>query len=134
MDYPDFISKLQQETRIEDKEELNNLLEAALGTLGECLNHEVRDQLASELPNPLKPILYKWKDNTSQIVERQYGVEEYYNRVKARSHLPFTQASHGAKHVMRLVHEAVSEGTFDAVSNDLARDYSDLFSMAKARA
>ena len=57
MQFDDFIARVQEQARLDTREESISITRAVLETLGERLDRKVRNGLEAQLPNELKDFL-----------------------------------------------------------------------------
>jgi uncharacterized protein (DUF2267 family) len=121
MTYDDFLNRVQTKASIEQKEEAAQVLEASLETLGERIERTEQRNLAAQLVDELKEFVLK-RNQTDH-----YDLEEFYNRVAARSGQRYPEASEGARAVMKVLQEAVHGGEMDDIRRTLPDVYDELF-------
>lgn len=120
MDYPTFIKTEAQRAGLpEDKAE--ELARATLETLADRITGGEANDLASQLPAPLKDRLQKPVEEAEA-----FGVDEFVRRVSERAHVDPETARAGAKAVLTTVRDAVTPGEFDDLTAQLPREYSEL--------
>jgi uncharacterized protein (DUF2267 family) len=128
MQYQEFITKVQEETGADTYQDAEEITRATLSTLGERLYRTEREQLASQLPEELKAFLLSRQEaepTTRQHTER-YPLQEFYNRVGARSDAGYYDAAERAKAVISVLQQAVSAGQMEKVMDSLPDEYHDL--------
>jgi uncharacterized protein (DUF2267 family) len=127
MQYNEFINKVQQKANLNDSNEAARLVEVVLAALGERLYRTERDDLGSQLPVELKQALFTEQppENTRDDV-RRFSVEEFYNRVRARTGAGYPDAVQQAKAVMAVLQDAVSAGEIADMMNTLPDEYREL--------
>jgi uncharacterized protein (DUF2267 family) len=122
MQFDDFITRVQEQTRVDTREEAITLTRAVLETLGERINRKVRNGVEAQLPNELKEFLLARKESSDQ-----YRLEEFYNRVGARADLRYADATERTRQVLSVVREAIADGEVQDILEDLPPDYKQLF-------
>jgi uncharacterized protein (DUF2267 family) len=128
MRYHEFINRVQDEARFGSKQEAVQATQATLATLGERLYRTDRDDLAAQLPKPLKEYLYEYVDAGSTRQDAQhFSLEEFYNRVGARSRIRYASAVKEAQAVVEILKEAVSPGMLEEVLSSLPDEFTELF-------
>lgn len=127
MEYKEFIKHVQETAELDSPEEALAATRATLGTLGELLSKTERDDLASQLHKPLKECLYQWIERPRDPNRpHRFGLEEFYNRVSARSHVGYPSAVKHSLAVMGVLQQAVSQGEIDDMLRELPNDYEEL--------
>lgn len=121
MRYNAFIELVQRKAGLESIDQAVQATEAALETLGERLYRTERENLAAQLPNELKQYLFK-----RQVTDR-FSLEEFYERVSARSDVRYHHAVEQARAVMAVLREAISPGELKDILSKLSDDYGELF-------
>jgi uncharacterized protein (DUF2267 family) len=90
MQYDEFIEQVQARSRTTDRREAERLTEIVLSTLTEPLSREITNRLSSQLPKELKQLVEKHHTDPLQTM-KQYGLEEFYNRVKSRLDVTYSE-------------------------------------------
>jgi uncharacterized protein (DUF2267 family) len=121
MDYPTFI-KTEAEKAGLPKDQAEQLARATLETLADRITPGEADDLAAQLPEPLKEPLLRPPDQPAEA----FGVEEFIRRVSERAHVDPETARTGAVAVLDTVREAVTPGEFDDVTAQLPQEYREL--------
>jgi len=120
MDYKTFTRTAAQRAGLpEDTTE--QLERATLETLADRISGGEAEDLAAQLPGPLKEPLQKPREEAES-----FGVDEFVRRVAERSHVPEEQARRGAVAVLTTVREAVTPGELDDVLSQLPQEYREL--------
>ena len=122
MQFDDFITRVQEQARLDTREDAIVVTRAVLETLGERLDRKVRNGLEAQLPNELKEFLLARKEQTDQ-----FSLEEFYNRIGARADLKYIEATERTRQVFAVLREAVAGGEIDDIREDLPPDYGELF-------
>jgi uncharacterized protein (DUF2267 family) len=122
MQLDDFITRVQEQTRFDSREESIQLTRAVLETLGERLDRKVRNGLEAQLPNELKEFLLARAERGDL-----YDVHEFYNRVGARADLSYTDATERTRQVISVLREAIPGGEIEDILEDLPPEYRELF-------
>jgi uncharacterized protein (DUF2267 family) len=120
VDYPTFI-KTEAEVAGLPKDQAESLAHATLRTLADRITGGEADDLAAQLPQPLKEDLLKDRDEAEA-----FDVDEFIRRVSERAHVDPDTARTGAVAVMSTVRQAVTPGEFDDVTAQLPQEYRDL--------
>lgn len=122
MQFDDFITRVQEQARLDTRDESIRITRAVLETLGERLDRKVRNGLEAQLPNELKDFLL------SRVEHRdQYDLPEFYNRVGARADLKYGDATARTRQVISVLRQAVPEGEIEDILEDLPPAYGELF-------
>ena len=122
MQFDDFITRVQEQARLDTREESISLTRAVLETLGERLDRKVRNGLEAQLPNELKDFLLARVEHSDQ-----YDLQEFYNRVGARADLTARAAMERKKQVIAVLRQAVPGGEIEDILEDLSPEYGELF-------
>jgi uncharacterized protein (DUF2267 family) len=122
MQFDEFISRVQEQSKLASREEAITLTKAVLETLGERLDRKVRNGVAAQLPNALKDFLLARSDQTDL-----YDLPEFYNRVGARSDLKYQDATERTRQVFSVLHHALPSGEIEDILEDLPSEYQTLF-------
>ncbi|HEU4745865.1 MAG TPA: DUF2267 domain-containing protein [Anaerolineales bacterium] len=122
MQFDDFITRVQEQARLDTREESIRITRAVLETLGERLDRKVRNGLEAQLPNELKDFLLARVEHSDQ-----YDLQEFYNRVGARADLTAREATERTKQVVAVLREAVPGGEIEDILEDLSPEYGELF-------
>jgi len=128
MQYEQFIRRVQERANLDTRQRAEQVTQATLATFGERIYRTEREQLAAQLPDALKKYLFERQEpqpTTPQHTER-YVLEEFYNRVGARTGSGIQEAAHLAKIVVGVLAEAVSPGQMQQVMSKLPDEYGDL--------
>jgi len=121
MQTDEFVRRVQEQAKISTGDVAVIVIEATLETLGERLTRAERDDLAAELPGQLKEYVQKRQETTL------FDLEEFYNRVAARSDRGLPAAIRHAHVVMSVLQEAVSAGQLKDVRRQLPAEFRELF-------
>ncbi len=124
MNADEFVKHVQKKGGFNSKEDAVSAIHATLTTLAERLFNNEPEQLADQLPFDIGIYL------RNSPIKEKFDLDEFYNRVSARSGLPRLEAVHGAQAVMAVLMEAVSMGEILDVINDLPKDYRSLIDTA----
>jgi uncharacterized protein (DUF2267 family) len=128
MRYDEFIDRVMQEAGVDARQDAIATVRATLAVLGERIYRTERDQLAAELPKPMKGFLCEraGPDVSREQLDR-FGLDDFYQRVRAEAQLDYVEGARRAKVVVSILKEAVSEGTLADVRRDVGREYDPLF-------
>ncbi|HXF65018.1 MAG TPA: DUF2267 domain-containing protein [Caldilineaceae bacterium] len=128
MQYDDFVRRVQEEAGLETSEEALRLTEAVLATLGERLYRSEQSDLAAQLPRGIKEFLVaKQPPETTRGDVQRFSLEEFYNRVGARTGLRYARAVEQTQAVMAVLQEAVTPGEIEDILQELPAEYQKLF-------
>ena len=122
MQYDDFITRVQEQARLDSSDEATRIARAVLETLGERLDRKVRNGLEAQLPNELKEFLLARVEHSDQ-----YDLHEFYNRVGARADLKYEDARERTRQVISILREAIPAGEIEDILEDLPAEYGSLF-------
>jgi uncharacterized protein (DUF2267 family) len=122
MQFDDFIHRVQEQARLDTREEAIAITKAVLETLGERLDRKVRNGVAAQLPDELKDFLLARSDNTDR-----YELAEFYNRVGARADLKYQDAIERTLQVFSVLRQAIPEGEIQDILEDLPSEYENMF-------
>ncbi len=130
MDYDEFVGRVQEKADLDSPEDAAAAVRATLGTLGEMLSPKERHDLAAELAKPLKECLTLWMEQPPRELTRphRFSLEEFYNRVAARSDVGYPAAIKHSQAVIQVLKEAVSQGELRDVLRELPDEYEELLS------
>lgn len=128
MKYEEFIQRVRDEAALTAPDEALAAIEAVLGTLGELLSPTERRHLAAQLHKPLKDAVSRWVERPPREMTRphRFSLEEFYERVGARSDVRYPAAVKHTQAVMRVLHEAVPEGELNDIFRELPEEYEEL--------
>lgn len=120
MDRNQFTSRVREYAKLDSDDQALQVSEAVLATLGECLYRMECDDLATELPPEIGELLFhkRSREQTREDVER-ISLDEFHNRVHARSDLPFRRSVIASLAVFSTLKEAVSPGQMKDVLAEL---------------
>jgi uncharacterized protein (DUF2267 family) len=121
MRHTDFVSKVRARAELASDEHAARCVAAFFQTLGERLHRPQRDKLASQIPDELKSLLYLREDT------EEFLLEEFYNRVGARSGFRYGEAVRKARVIASVLREAVSEGEIAELLSQLPDNYAEVF-------
>jgi uncharacterized protein (DUF2267 family) len=121
MESKELIKRVQDETGLTAPDEAEAAVAAVLGTLGEMLPPTERRHLATQLPKSLKDYVHQWVERHSKEVTRphRFSLEEFYQRVAARSDVRYPAAVQHTQAVMKVLRDAVPPGELADVFRDL---------------
>lgn len=128
MEYNEFIQRVQKEAEPAVPGEAAAAIKAVLGTLGEMLSPMERRHLAAQLPKPLKDFVTAWMERPPKEKgrPRRFGLEEFYQRVAARSEVRYPTAVKRTQAVMKVLREAVAPGELADIFRELPQEYEEL--------
>jgi uncharacterized protein (DUF2267 family) len=122
MQFDDFVTRVQEQTRLDTRDEAIQITRAVLETLGERLDRKVRNGVEAQLPNELKEFLLARAEHGDL-----YDVHEFYNRVGARADLTYGNAMERTRQVISVLREAIPDGEIEDILEDLPPEYGGLF-------
>ena len=132
MENREFIKRVQEEAELAAPDEAAAAMEAVLGTLGEMLSPTERRHLAAQLPKSLKEYVTEWMERPPKEKGRphRFGLEEFYQRVAARSEVRYPAAVKRSRAVMKVLREAVAPGELADIFRELPQEYEELLTGA----
>ena len=122
MQFDEFITRVQEQARLDTPEEAITITRAVLETFGERLDRKVRNGVKAQLPNELKEFLLSRAEHSDQ-----YDLEEFYRRVGARADLKYVDATERTGEVISVLRQAVAEGEIQDILEDLPPEFGKLF-------
>jgi uncharacterized protein (DUF2267 family) len=122
MQFDDFIRRVQEQARLNTREEAITITRAVLETLGERLDRKVRSGVVAQLPNELKDFLMARAEDTDR-----YELTEFYNRVGARADLKYYDAAERTWQVLSVLRQAIPEGEIQDILDSLPGEFGELF-------
>jgi uncharacterized protein (DUF2267 family) len=122
MQFDDFIRAVQEQARLDTREESLAITKAVLETLGERLDRKVRNGIEAQLPNELKEFLVARKENADR-----YDLAEFHSRIAARADLKYQDAAERTWQVVSVLRQAISGGEMQDIMQSLPGEYKKLF-------
>jgi len=128
MEYQEFVKRVQDEAELAAPDETVAAIAAVLGTLGEMLSPTERRHLAAQLPKSMKDYVTEWMERPPKEKgsPHRFGLDEFYNRVAARSGVRHPMAVRSSQAVMRVLREAVTPGELADIFRELPDEYNEL--------
>jgi uncharacterized protein (DUF2267 family) len=128
MEYQEFVKRVREEAESAAPDEAVATVKAVLGTLGEMLSPTERRHLSAQLPKSMKDYVTAWMERPPKEKGRphRFGLEEFYQRVAARSDVRYPTAVRRSQAVMKVLQEAVAPGELADVFRELPREYEEL--------
>jgi len=125
MNYDEFIGQVQYRAELGSRGETVRATRATLKTLGERLQPDEADDLASPLPMEI--------DRFVAITDsgQSFGYAEFAERVAERAETDPPEAGFYAKVVMDVLDDAIPEGEREDVETQLPDDFDDLFELTE---
>jgi uncharacterized protein (DUF2267 family) len=120
VDYPTFI-KAEADRAGLPQDQAESVAHATLRTLADRITAGEAQDLAAQLPGPLKDDLRKDREEAEA-----FDVDEFLRRVGERAHVDESTARTGAAATMVTVREAVTPGEFDDITSQLPQAYREL--------
>ena len=120
MNYETFETKVAQRAGV-PPDRARALIRATLLTLGERLTRGEADDMASQLPEPVK----EWLVSPTPEAER-FGVDEFINRVAMRAGATREEAEAGVRAVFSVLRLAVTTGEWRDAMSQLPKDFEEL--------
>jgi uncharacterized protein (DUF2267 family) len=128
MQYDEFLDRVRTKAALGSRDGALRLTEAALETLGERLYRTERENVAAQLADELEDMLLR--RGTDQATRRnvdRFQIANLYHRVSARSGFDQPDAAEGARAVIAVLREAVSQGAWEALAESLPVEYEELW-------
>jgi uncharacterized protein (DUF2267 family) len=128
MEYNEFVKRVQDQADLPGPDEAAAAIKAVLGTLGEMLSPTERRHLAAQLPKSMKSSVTEWMERPPKEKGRphRFGLEEFYQRVAARSDVRYPTAVRRSQAVMKVLREAIAPGELADVFRELPQEYEEL--------
>jgi uncharacterized protein (DUF2267 family) len=120
VDYETFIDTEAQKAGL-PKDQAETVAHATLQTLRDRISGGEAEDLAAQLPKPLKEDLHKNREQAEA-----FDVDEFVRRVSERAHVDPETARTGAMATLTTVRQAVTPGEFDDITSQLPQDYREL--------
>ena len=120
MDYQTFIDTEARKAGL-PKDQAENVAHATLKTLADRISGGEAEDVAAQLPEPLKEDLHKDREPAES-----FDVDEFIRRVSERAHVDPETARNGAMAVLTTVREAVTADEWDDTLAELPREYEQL--------
>ncbi|HEX6552206.1 MAG TPA: DUF2267 domain-containing protein [Ktedonobacteraceae bacterium] len=124
MKYEEFIEQVRRRAHLSSEDEAKRATQATLETLAAYISWKERHDAASQLPKVIKdymqqPFLAAGKP-PAPSPESSEIVEDFYRRVSILEEVPLEAAREHARAVMSVLRDALSEGEFEDISDELA--------------
>lgn len=126
MEYEDFIRAVSELDFIQDEEEADSAVKAALGILTGRLDEEEARKLTEDLPNPLT---YE-KLRGHQLNIKDISAEEYISEIADQFSLDEDQAQELVSTVLQVAKEAIGYETVAELEQHLPEDWAEVFENA----
>ncbi len=128
MEYNEFVKRVQDEAELPEPDEATAAIRAVLGTLGEMLTPMGRRHLAAQLNKSMKDFVSAWMEHPPKEKGRphRFSLEEFYQRVAARSDVRYPAAVRRSQAVMKVLREAVAPGELADIFRELPQEYEEL--------
>lgn len=128
MQYNEFIDQVEAKGSFESRDQAVETTRVVLATLGERLYRTEVEGIASQLPNELKAFLLE-RDGGETFPRDtdRYDLEEFYQRVSARSDQGYPAARRNTQAVMSVLRKAVTTGELEDALGTLPDEYRGLF-------
>jgi uncharacterized protein (DUF2267 family) len=121
MNTEEFISRVQERTGVDSAEAAGTIIEATLETLGERTHQTERGKIVAQLPAELQEPLGRRPDTVD------FDLEEFVNRVSARSNIGYPDTVKQIKAVVAVLDEALSPGELRKLLQALPHEFQELF-------
>jgi uncharacterized protein (DUF2267 family) len=128
MGHDEFVKRVQETAALTSTEEAAAALAATIGTLGELLSPTERRHLAAQLPKPMKEYVGRWVERPPRRLTNphRFNLQEFYQRVAARSGLGYPAAVKASQAVIQTLREAIAAGELADLFAELPDDYVEL--------
>ncbi len=128
MDHEEFVKRVQETAALDTPEQAATALEATIGTIGELLSPTERRHLAAQLHKPMKEYVDRWVERPPRRLTNphRFSLEQFYQRVAARSGLGYPAAVKASQAVIQVLREAIAEGELADLFAQLPADYAEL--------
>jgi uncharacterized protein (DUF2267 family) len=123
--YEEFIAKVAERAGVE-REQAEALTVATLQTLAERITGGEAEDLAAQLPGPLKSALPERPGGTAEA----FDLDEFERRVADRAGVPQDSVEAGIRAVFQTLSEAVSGGEFNEILTQLPNEFRPLATRA----
>lgn len=120
MTFDKFLGHVQHRAHLGTEEEAFTATRATLETLAQRVFHG-RETVASQLPAELGELMRRVTDS------EKFDLDELFARVSQREHRPLPIAVHHARVVAEVLREAIDEGAFEKLLEQLPTDLHVLF-------
>jgi uncharacterized protein (DUF2267 family) len=125
VEYEEFITKVAERAGVE-REQAEALTVATLQTLAERITGGEAEDLAAQLPGPLKTALPERPGGTAEA----FDLDEFERRVADRAGASHGDVETGIRAVFQTLSEAVSSGEFDEILSQLPNEFRPLATRA----
>ena len=123
MKYDEFINRVQEGASLESREQAEKATRATLGTLVRHLSEGEKQDLASQLPEPLKRQVLAVSGS-----RERFSLEEFFTRVQQEEGgVDRRETERHARAVAGVMSDAVTRGELTDVFSQLPGDFGDLF-------
>jgi len=128
MQLPEFMDRVEKRRETASRARVEELVKASLATLGERLYRTERDELKAQLPKDMEGFLERESIREAQPIDTEgFSLEEYYQRVAARTEVGFPEVVEWSRDVMAVLEEAVSATVIEDMLSTLPDSYRGLF-------
>jgi uncharacterized protein (DUF2267 family) len=123
MKYDDFINNVRDAASMESREEAHKASAATIKTLASHLSTGEAQDLASQLPEPLKHEVA-----SIDATRQQFSVEDFFQRAQREmGKSDRTEAERNARAVVGVMSESITKGELEDVFSQLPKDFNELF-------
>jgi uncharacterized protein (DUF2267 family) len=122
--FEEFVNEVAARAGV-SRDEAESLVRATLRTLAERLSGGEAEDLRAQLPRQLQAELIPPQEEA-----QGFGVEEFVQKVAARSGIDEADAGAGVVAVLSVIRDAVTPGEFGDVLAQLGRDFAELVEAA----
>jgi uncharacterized protein (DUF2267 family) len=135
MKYYQFIEQVQKRAHLSSESEAQRATQATLETLAAYISPKERHDAASQLPKGIKtylqqPFLGPGKQPASSP-DSNVSLDDFFHRISIREEVPLETAVEHARAVMSVLRDALSEGEFEDIREELPAELYNEFFAAK---
>jgi len=120
MDYDAFVYKVQKLAGLDSRDKAMQVIEVTLNTLSERISAPCRKHLFTQLPKEFGEFTVRQKSREF------FSLEEFYQRISARSETTYHEAMKNARALMCVLQEAVAQGDLDNIFSELHDGWEEL--------
>jgi len=132
MKYEEFLEQVQKRAHLSSPGEAQRATQAALETIAAYISPKERHDAASQLPKGIKrylqrPFLGPGKQSAPNL-ESKVSLDDFFQRVSILEEVPPATAREHARAVMSVLRDALSEGEFEDIREQLPAElYNEFF-------
>lgn len=126
MQYNEFIHEAKAALHLDSESEVLNVARAFLHTLTEHLAGNAADNLAAQLPAPLRDIIHELSPEERDQGQR-FKLTEFYERVADSAGVDAETGKRYTHAFMAVFGRMITRGEFEKIERTLSDDYAPLF-------